>query len=177
MKCLVPRCSLALMSSLGLLLATPGLAALISTQGGEQFEGEIRQIFEGSVEVAQSDGSTVQVALADLDGSSRSSVDNWGAENPARVDVYKNVDVKPKPVKTSKPDLDKSLRSINGMVAVEIVLDEKGRVIDASIYKTSDERLNEASLEAVNDWRFKPAEVGGKEVKCRLVIPLRFSGS
>ena len=91
--------------------------------------------------------------------------------------VYTKVDENPAPTKTVKPSYPSSLKSegVSGLVAVQIVIDEKGEVLDAKATKSSHPDFEKPALEAVKKWKFKPAKKDGKEVKVRVTIPFRFN--
>ncbi|MFH0778578.1 MAG: energy transducer TonB [Candidatus Eisenbacteria bacterium] len=73
------------------------------------------------------------------------------------------------------PDLAKEAEA-EGSVQVEVIIDETGRVVDARV-KASDtiQALNQAALEAARKFLFKPAKQRDVPVKCRIVIPFRFT--
>ncbi len=91
--------------------------------------------------------------------------------------VYTKVDVNPVPTKTPPPDYPEDLRDkeVTGVVAVVIVIDEKGSVISATISKSSNPGFDAPALEAVKKWKFKPAQIAGAPVKMKLSVPLRFN--
>lgn len=90
--------------------------------------------------------------------------------------IYTVVDVNPVPVKTPPPEYPEDLKrlGVNGVVAVSIVIDEKGKVISATIAKSSRRDFEASALEAIKKWTFKPAKKDGVAVKVRVTIPLRF---
>jgi len=145
-------------------------AASLSLNDGNSVDGEWVSIKSDTIEVNTNSGH-VEVALTDLSADSRSAVDAWAAENPAKVNLYKKAEVAPSPIKSAAPTND----GIAGMVAVLVTIDEKGQVLEAEIKKSTDERLNNRSISAVKKWRFKPAEVNGEKVKTQVVIPFRYS--
>lgn len=160
------------------LVSAPSIWGLtLNDQAGATYDGEIEAVFEGNVNVVMADGSRVAVALASLTPDSQSAVVRWGKSNPDKVDVYAQVDENPKPVKTSTPQVTGDLRKVTGMVTVAIVLDEKGNIIHSAVHKSTDQRLEQPSLQALEFWRFEPAKKDGKPVKVRLTIPFRYSGS
>lgn len=66
---------------------------------------------------------------------------------------------------------------IQGVVIVEAILDETGRVKKAEVNMTDgapDESLVTAALEAVKQWTYKPATKNGKPVKVRMTITVAF---
>ena len=91
--------------------------------------------------------------------------------------IYTKVDENPVPVKTPPPKFPESMRreGIAGVVAVSIVIDEKGSVIDSSISKSSHPDFERPALEAVKIWKFKPAKKDGSVVKVKVTVPLRFN--
>ena len=91
--------------------------------------------------------------------------------------IYTKVDENPVPVKTPPPRYPDSLKreGVSGLVAVTIVIDEKGAVVDTSISKSSHPDFERPALEAVGKWKFKPAKKDGAAVKVKVTLPLRFS--
>ena len=91
--------------------------------------------------------------------------------------IYTKVDVNPVPMKTPPPIYPEALKREggSGVVAVTIVIDEKGTVIKATVAKSSNDGLNEAAIEAVKKWKFKPAQKDGEKVKVRVTVPISFS--
>lgn len=91
--------------------------------------------------------------------------------------VYTKVDKNPSPTKTIRPDYPRDLRreGISGLAAVSCIIDEKGDVISAKVIKSSHPGFEKPALEAINRWKFKPAEVGGTPVKVKVTIPFRFN--
>lgn len=64
---------------------------------------------------------------------------------------------------------------IEGTVVVKITVDEKGRVIAASILQSVAEGIfDQAALDAVRKWTFEPAEQSGNKVKATITVPLEF---
>lgn len=91
--------------------------------------------------------------------------------------IYTKVDENPVPVKTPPPRYPDSLKreGVSGVVAVVIVIDEKGAIMSSSIAKSSHAEFERPALEAVKNWKFKPAKKDGNPVKVRVTIPLRFN--
>lgn len=156
------------------LLATPVYSVNLLDNMGNEYSGELFELYEGTLKVKDSHGKT-KVTLADLDEASQAIVNAWAEKNPSRVNISSRAEVKPVPVKTTKPVMLGDLKKLKGMVAVYAVIDENGNVVDAYINKTSDERLNDPALIALKKWRFKPAKKDGEKVKIKILIPFRFS--
>jgi len=91
--------------------------------------------------------------------------------------IYTKVDEKPTPIKTAAPRYPSILKrdGISGLAAVQVVIDEKGKVISATVVKSTHPDFDRPALEAIERWTFKPAKVGGNPVKMRLTIPFRFN--
>ncbi len=81
----------------------------------------------------------------------------------------------PVPPMTPPPNYPPSLKGVNGMVAVVVIIDEKGSVVDATVTKASDPAFEEPSIDAIKRWKFKPAEKDGQAVKAKVTIPVRFN--
>ncbi|MFT3783622.1 MAG: energy transducer TonB [Nibricoccus sp.] len=91
--------------------------------------------------------------------------------------VYTKVDVNPVPVKTPPPEYPYQMKrdGVTGVVAVTIVVDEKGAVATATVAKSSHADFEASAIEAVKKWKFKPAQKDGAPVKMRVTIPIRFN--
>lgn len=62
----------------------------------------------------------------------------------------------------------------NGAVVhLEFVVDEAGKPVDLAVKSTPDDRLASTVLDAVKQWKFKPAERGGVPVETRVSLPVR----
>lgn len=157
-------------------LITAGSATALSltTTAGETFEGAIKKSFQETVYLQVADGDTRKLALSDLNGASRAAVTAWQAEHPERVEVFSKAEDSPRPLKTVQPDIPRELKNEGGIVAVWVIIDEKGKVLLSEIHKSTNAKLNDISRNCVAEWRFKPARDGGTAVKCELIIPLRF---
>ncbi len=87
-------------------------------------------------------------------------------------------DQRPVPKVAPLPEYPAELRQkqIEGTVLVEVTIDEKGKVTEATVIKSSDEGFNQTTVDTVKSmWRWTPAKKEGKEVACTVRIPLRFS--
>lgn len=68
---------------------------------------------------------------------------------------------------------DAKRAGVQGVVQVEIVIDEGGRVRDARVVR-SVPMLDQAALDGVRRWRFEPTIVKGKPVAVRMVVMVNF---
>lgn len=59
------------------------------------------------------------------------------------------------------------------LVQLEFVVDEAGKPVDLAVKSTPDDTLASAVLEAVKQWRFKPAERDGVPVETKVSLPVR----
>jgi protein TonB len=88
---------------------------------------------------------------------------------PAHVDP--NYLHRPNPV---YPALSKRLRE-EGTVLLRVNLDAQGIVLDIHIEKSSRfQRLDQAALEAVKQWRFVPAKRGQVAMPSSALVPIEF---
>ncbi len=81
----------------------------------------------------------------------------------------------PTPKKTVAPHLDAALIQAAGEVKVLVDINQYGFVTDAKIESSSNEALNKATLAAIHQWTFKPAEENGVAVASRAVQPFYFN--
>jgi protein TonB len=86
-------------------------------------------------------------------------------------------DVRPVPVKTPPPEypIEMQRKGISGVVAVRVIIDETGAVAECTVSKSSQVEFEEPAMNAVKNWKFKPATKDGAAVKVSVVIPIKFS--
>jgi periplasmic protein TonB len=83
------------------------------------------------------------------------------------------------PVRTTAPDYPVALKreGITGVVTVVFSVDEKGNVVDPEVQKSSNQGFEQAALNAIAKWKFRPARQDGVPVRSKLAIPLQFKVS
>lgn len=120
------------------------------------------------------------------------------------VKKYEELDVQPKPVKTVNPKYPESARKLHltGEFFLDVTIDENGSVIHAAVHRlnvtdnkdirvenlSKDEKgkisskiyayIEEMKIEAVHaiqQWKFTPGMKGGKAVKAKVIIPIKYS--
>jgi TonB family protein len=64
---------------------------------------------------------------------------------------------------------------VQGVVIVEAVIDEEGKVTDAKVLKGLPMGLDESALEAVKTWKFEPATLDGKPVPVYYTLTVNFA--
>jgi len=150
-------------------------ADVYATKNGTVYDGQIIKVLDNSVYLRVGE-ERIHEKLARFDADSKAAIKSWIAENPQAVDVYSKWDEQPRIVSSAMPSLPEQYRGeeFKGMVSVDLVLNENGQVIHASIKKSTHSDLEAPSLEAAKTWIFEPAKVGGKMVKSKLRVPFRF---
>ena len=96
---------------------------------------------------------------------------------PLKDGVYsiKSVDVRPVATHEVEPDYPEELGSIlTGKAVVVFTVRTDGKVADASVVEADDVLFGEAATAAIRKWRFRPAEVKGAPVACRMTLPFVF---
>ena len=63
---------------------------------------------------------------------------------------------------------------LTGTVYIEAAIDKKGNVVNAKIIRGIGGGLDEISLNAVKHTKFKPGMQGGRPVKVKMTIPIKF---
>jgi TonB family protein len=97
---------------------------------------------------------------------------------PLKAGVYgvESVDVRPVATREVEPDCPPELWSIlTGKAVVAFTVRVDGRVVDASVVAADDVLYGEAAVSAIRKWRFRPAQVKGAAVDCRMTMPFFFS--
>ena len=84
------------------------------------------------------------------------------------VSPRKTVDVRP-----VYPDIARAAR-VEGTIVMEAVLDTSGRVTQLHVLK-SVPLLDQAAIDAVNQWRYTPSVYGGHPVSVLMTITIRFT--
>lgn len=89
----------------------------------------------------------------------------------------KPFDEPPMPMRTSAPTYPMQLKrdGITGMVSVSIMVNAQGEVEDAKVVKSSNPGFDQAALDAVSKWKFKPAKKDGAPVSVKVVVPVKFA--
>ncbi|HEX3557135.1 MAG TPA: energy transducer TonB [Thermoanaerobaculia bacterium] len=64
---------------------------------------------------------------------------------------------------------------VQGTVIVEAVIDEQGRVTNERLIRGLPMGLDRAALEAIQEWRFKPALLDGRPVKVYFTLTVNFT--
>jgi protein TonB len=64
---------------------------------------------------------------------------------------------------------------VQGTVIVEAVIDEQGRVTNERLIRGLPMGLDKAALEAIQQWRFKPALLDGRPVKVYFTLTVNFT--
>jgi protein TonB len=83
------------------------------------------------------------------------------------------------PVRMAEPEYPYEMKreGISGIVTVVFFVDEKGNVVDPQMQKSTNKGFEQAALNAISKWKFKPARQDGTPVKSKLAIPLQFTNA
>ncbi len=84
------------------------------------------------------------------------------------------IDQKPRAVFQAAPVYPPGMRSVEGVVNVIFVVDERGKVMNPKVEKSTHREFERPALDAVRQWKFEPAVKGGKRVACKMRVPIRF---
>ena len=86
-----------------------------------------------------------------------------------------SVDVRPVATREVEPDYPTDLESIlTGKAVVVFTVRKDGKVADTSVVEADDVLFGEAAVSAIRKWRFRPAQVKGSPVDCRMIMPFVF---
>jgi protein TonB len=88
-----------------------------------------------------------------------------------------DLDQKPRVVYQPSPVVDaKARKKAPGTVYVLFIVDQRGRVEEPLVQKSTDPVFERAALNAVKQWRFEPGKRGGQPVRFRMRVPITFPG-
>ena len=95
---------------------------------------------------------------------------------PKRAEFFTAFDEPPQVIVQVPPEYPELARmsELEGVVLVRIGVNEFGDVVEATVMQGI-EGLNQAAIEAVYQWRFRPAKQRDVAVPVRIVVPIRFS--
>jgi len=77
------------------------------------------------------------------------------------------------PVRPTQPEVLGFFQK--GVVIVSCTITAKGDVINAKVYRSTNEALNDAAIAAIKGWKFTPAFKNGHPVSCKVLQPLDFN--
>jgi TonB family protein len=107
---------------------------------------------------------------------SEQPVENQIPPLKAGVHTIESVDVRPVATHEVEPEFPFELESIlTGRADVVFTVLADGKVADPSVVEADDILFGEAAISAIRKWRFRPAEVKGAPVACRMTMPFFFS--
>lgn len=95
------------------------------------------------------------------------------------IEVFdiRNLDQQPMPKFRAKPQYPFEMRraGINGEVVVEFIVDTNGDVRNAFAVRSSQRDFEQAAVQAVSKWKFRPGRKGGRAVNTRMQVPIVFT--
>ncbi len=98
--------------------------------------------------------------------------------NSGKIFKINEVDQPPAVVSASMPryPFSAAKEGIEGKVVVKMVIDSDGKVREPEVFKAEPEGIfDEAALEAIGRYEFKPAVKDGKNVDCIVYMPIVFA--
>lgn len=99
----------------------------------------------------------------------------WAGSKP--IDVAGDVQ-RPKALATTPPVYPESAKTdkIEGIVIVQTVITEEGKVTNATVSKSSgNAELDQSAVDAVSTWTFRPATLKGKPVAVNYTVTINFT--
>lgn len=70
--------------------------------------------------------------------------------------------------------VEAQMRGLRGIVILELVIDEQGKVATADVVR-SVQPFDEAALSAARQWEYEPTKVDGRPVRVRVTVPITFA--
>ncbi len=89
-----------------------------------------------------------------------------------------DLDQEPRAIYQASPVMSQKMRKrAPGTVWVVFAVDERGRVVQPKVQKSTDPVFDKAALDAVKKWKFEPGKRKGKPVTTRMRVPVTFPRS
>jgi TonB family protein len=102
-------------------------------------------------------------------------VNNAISPLPPGVYAVEAVDVRPVAIHEVQPDYPPELAEIlEGKALVTFTVRTNGKVTDPLVVQADDVLYGEAAVAALSKWRFRPAQLKGAAVDCRMTLPFDF---
>ena len=90
--------------------------------------------------------------------------------------IYRSSGKRKPPIAKSTPDpvypKEALAKKLIGTTALWATIGRDGRVSDVEVKKSFEPSLDEAAVDAVRKWKFKPATLDGKPVEVRITIEI-----
>lgn len=98
------------------------------------------------------------------------------AESIGKIFSLADLDRHPEPVLQQAPLYPLGLKreGVSGVVRVQFVVDTEGRVVDAQAVESTHSGFEEAAVNAVLKWRFRPGYRNHRKVNTRMAVPIVF---
>lgn len=95
----------------------------------------------------------------------------------AHAEEFEKPDTPPTPVRTPPPKYPEQLKreGVSGMVVVNVIIETDGTVAEVEVRKSTNSDFEAPALEAVKNWRFRPAKKDGQAIRTKVALPLKFS--
>ena len=102
-------------------------------------------------------------------------VDTAGEEEEARVEE-ETPNIRPQLIKRVDPVYPERARrsGIEGIVVLRISTDEEGNVSSIVVLRSESTMLNQAAIEAVEQWKYQPVYVNGKPIPWVTTVTVKF---
>lgn len=99
-----------------------------------------------------------------------------GGAKLGKVFEIGDLDREPKPIVQPPPRFPRELVKIydSSVVQLEFIITSKGEVVNPSAISSADRRFEDAAIEGVQKWKFRPGLKGGRPVNTRVRIAINF---
>ena len=89
-----------------------------------------------------------------------------------------DLDQRPRAIYQPSPVISEKVRKrAPGSVHILFIVDERGRVVQPKVQKSTDPIFERPALNAVKQWKFEPGKRNGEPVRFRMRVPITFPKS
>lgn len=140
----------------------------------QQRIGPVMARMQQSIREAQQQAAALQRSKA---GAGSASVDPTSLADMDTIVDISHTTVQPMAKFQARPQFPFELRKkgLSGQAIILFVVRIDGTVSNLEVVSATDPQFGDAALAAVSKWLFRPAQVDGKPVNCRMEVPIVFT--
>lgn len=150
--------------------------------GGAKEERRVQIMAAGQLDLKFQPGATKPATVPVANKPAETTRSDPVKQDATAVDYNRVFDLRevtrqPVPVTQVAPTMPVRFRQrgVDGLVEISAVIDRFGSVQNIVVLRSTHVELNQATIAAAGQWKFRPAEKDGRAVAVRVVLPFEFN--